>query len=81
MAQPALQVLLGSVVVTAQSPMEALTEETQMVLTTANPMTSALAEHATDTGHNINWSDAQVISLSSDVVSWRVGTSADNPSP
>ena len=29
-------------------------------LTTANPMNSALAEHAINTGHEIDWSDARV---------------------
>ena len=33
-------------------------------LVTTNPMTSALAEHAMETGHDIDWSDAQVIDAS-----------------
>ena len=36
-------------------------KENKRALTTANPMDSALAEHAINTGHEINWSDARVI--------------------
>ena len=39
-------------------------KEHRRALVTANPMTSALAEHAMDTGHDIDWSDAQVIDAS-----------------
>ena len=38
--------------------------EHKRALTTANSMTSALAEHAMDTGHNMDWSDAQVVDAS-----------------
>ena len=40
-------------------------KEHKRALTTANSMTSALAEHAMDTGHDIDWSDAQIIDASS----------------
>ena len=59
-------------------------KEHKRALTTANSMTSALAEHAVDTGHDIDWSDAKssmpAPSSNSDAP-WRVGTSADNHNP
>jgi len=35
-------------------------KEHKRALTTANPKNSALAEHAINTGHEIDWSDARV---------------------
>ena len=45
------------------SLMHCITEH-KRALTTANSMASVLAEHAMDTGHNIDWSDAQAIDAS-----------------